>query len=1142
LKIARNILLLSWLIDQKPIDDVINARNWAAYYSVLVDSDCFEAIRERATLLTTISSTLSDWDHSEYGQIIRVTDSETLAQVRKFWVKYSSLATLPSKKLQDIRERFMQEFRQIRNQKVKGFSLSGMRSVGAPGLNAMESVTKEFDRFWETGVVGGLPEFTETATYINPLFVYSNIGGDQCLIHYGTDPILGFHCAAAFAETLPSSKLSESLTPYTKTSSLEENVHRLARTAVLEFKSWCVAFKSVADPARNGEPSSLAIHNFRGDAVKFCYSLQSVLGKIDATANLFHTCAAPWNCPLNFSPNSGFVCQYDVIDTSNLADHVGLLNVLTCALPLLKASANAVLYTENLAYITTGDSDFKRLRSLLCGNPASMFCLLRAAPMECLTGVSTNCSLYEAANFQHIFGDAPTASQLRWRFSWKDIVLGDERVSSVCKAPLVPFWDTDALAQTVVSLYNEMFRDENFSSIFQKPTSNAIAIPTRFYTRAGFVAFLALVRRRHQTMNWSEFFLKFIELVSIENPVSLQSHGAQELFLQLHVQRLYTPYVLRESLKSSAVDVPDSWPDIYHNSALPHSVPLLFRIPHSQLQHILGEFNPVEAESDLVFQVTLSTPPVSNSYSVIQATFGSNFPGLPPNWNNPRDLIVYFQVPAWTVLTVSRKTTTISLRLHVDSWTIRKFVLTLGPEMIIFQTSIWNSEFVMPKVAEQLPSVPDISGHVTAPTMLSTSGFHVLAPKFSTGVNGQLEWTTHITITGNNKTKLAAGDKVEITQNSPCTFRVHLGTSTVEIALPFPALASTARIRVARKSGWIEVITPIITSPSESSFNFTRFPVIKQAAGSYYPWNMSRLYPEVLPRLKLSTKNDLSWINTNVSGSFSSRERLLREKHTKDITTGDNLVDLKDGIFSLFMNGAGIGSSGISKSTSGPTTFFLDMEGGGIMTIIFLVGIRLDTNDATVVADSYVLPLVPELVAIFGKELFALSQKGGVTLKCSTAEYELWTLFLKASVERSRSWTHKSNCPGKLQDQSHQTFGHLQQFLCRCGAGKMIQEFAEVNEWRPFKPFVTRCLFTPLFPVQSMEPIVIVNPDLKEISNPAGRTEWDTTEEKICLTCKARGGVENGQLLICTRCRKATYCSKSCQKKDWKQHKIICRA
>jgi hypothetical protein len=214
------------------------------------------------------------------------------------------------------------------------------------------------------------------------------------------------------------------------------------------FVSRCVAFKSVADRARHGEPSSLGIYNFRGDALKFCYSLQSVLGKIDATANLFHACAAPWNSPLNFSPNSGFVRQYAVIDTSNLADHVGLLiNVLICALPLLKASANAVLYTENLAYTTTRDSSFKRLRSLLCGDPASMFCLLRAAP-----GVSTNCFLYEAANFQHILGDAPAATQLRWRFSWKDILLGDERVSSVCKTPLVPFWDADALAQTVVSL------------------------------------------------------------------------------------------------------------------------------------------------------------------------------------------------------------------------------------------------------------------------------------------------------------------------------------------------------------------------------------------------------------------------------------------------------------------------------------------------------------------------------------------------------------------------------------------------------------------------------------------------------------------------------------------------------------------
>src|SRR5579859_5318914 len=140
-----------------------------------------------------------------------------------------------------------------------------MRSLGATSINAMDSVVEEYKRFWETGVVGGLPELTEGATHVNPLFLFSNIGGEECVVHYGSDPILGFHCAAAFAETLPGS-LSHSASPYTKTASLEENVRRLARTAVLEFKSWCKAFKSVANRSRR-EPSLLTIYNFCGDAL-----------------------------------------------------------------------------------------------------------------------------------------------------------------------------------------------------------------------------------------------------------------------------------------------------------------------------------------------------------------------------------------------------------------------------------------------------------------------------------------------------------------------------------------------------------------------------------------------------------------------------------------------------------------------------------------------------------------------------------------------------------------------------------------------------------------------------------------------------------------------------------------------------------
>jgi len=184
-----------------------------------------------------------------------------------------------------------------------------------------------------------------------------------------------------------------------------------------------------------------------------------------------------------------------------------------------------------------------------------------------------------------------------------------------------------------------------------------------------------------------------------------------------------------------------------------------------------------------------------------------------------------------------------------------------------------------------------------------------------------------------------------------------------------------------------------------------RFPVIKQAPGEFYSWNLPRLFPDVLPKLNLSMNADLSWSKTNVSTSFSSRERSLHEEHMNAITTGDILADLKENVFSLLLNSAGLGP--MSNGKAGPRTFFLDMEGEGVMTIIFFVGIRLDINDATVAADSYVLPLVPELVGIFGSELYTLSEKGGVSLKCTKPAYKLWTSFIKASVERSRIWSRE---------------------------------------------------------------------------------------------------------------------------------------
>jgi hypothetical protein len=71
--------------------------------------------------------------------------------------------------------------------------------------------------------------------------------------------------------------------------------------------------------------------------------------------------------------------------------------------------------------------------------------------------------------------------QLHWRFLWKDIIVGDQHVATICKTPPIPSWDTDNLARSLVSIYNEMFKDEDFTS--QRPVGCSQLSPFPRWTR-----------------------------------------------------------------------------------------------------------------------------------------------------------------------------------------------------------------------------------------------------------------------------------------------------------------------------------------------------------------------------------------------------------------------------------------------------------------------------------------------------------------------------------------------------------------------------------------------------------------------------------------------------------------------------------
>src|SRR5208282_487661 len=57
--------------------------------------------------------------------------------------------------------------------------------------------------------------------------------------------------------------------------------------------------------------------------------------------------------------------------------------------------------------------------------------------------------------------------------------------------------------------------------------------------------------------------------------------------------------------------------------------------------------------------------------------------------------------------------------------------------------------------------------------------------------------------------QLRSGLAVKVEQSSPCVISVHCGSVHISCQLPFPVNAKASTSRVARKSGWIEIIASL---------------------------------------------------------------------------------------------------------------------------------------------------------------------------------------------------------------------------------------------------------------------------------------------------------------------------------------------
>jgi hypothetical protein len=323
-----------------------------------------------------------------------------------------------------------------------------------------------------------------------------------------------------------------------------------------------------------------------------------------------------------------------------------------------------------------------------------------------------------------------------------------------------------------------------------------------------------------------------------------------------------------------------------------------------------------------------------------------------------------------------------------------------------------------------------------------------------------------------------------------------------------------------------QIVVPISGALSADGYSLNPFPVvIKDKA--VYPWNIHRVNLDRLPFLITPELADLSWLGAHLSLALSDHEREMTAKNDKS----DVFLTLKENFHAIFIPFTEL------EGTLEPRAFTLVDQSDKTDTTLFITSIRFDLSSHTLVADGYVLPVTAEIIGKIASHLKRICESAEL-IEMLGDEHKAWKQILPAFAERCRQWRHTEKCDYLVKGivpLSVECYGSP---LCRCGRGQDVGEFREVKEWEGLAPYVTRVAIGPLFAVSYVESVTdVTGADKKPVKLRDIATEAHGSGKR----CKKCGGAGKPKILLCGSCRKVGYCSSTCQKEDWKTHKIQCK-
>lgn len=1128
---ARNILLFTLLIDNE--DGLSDTTAWNIYYHLFLDPQSLEVLEDQSKKLYTHAASMQGWHNSKYGRLLRFCDQGTLARVREIWKSYD-ISELTEEERTAYNKRFEHGIQKVIENKEgffgSGTVLTGIRSAAPAGVQAVKDLPALYQHFWDHGITDQDPGIISHAKHPNPMF--ASMVTDTFTLHYGADPLLGFHLATAYVPLTAGSPLQPGPRGKTK-------LHKVVETAQIQFRAWAISFRKRA--------SDLTLRFFAGDALAFCHTLQQIsINKDGTSANWYRGSYRLHPLVLDgedFVTTGKAPLSFNMIDTSNLVDHLGALNVLVAASPLLTNSFSASLYTESL--VKREQSHKALMENFFSGHFRTISILLGLFPVEYWTAATAVSSIDE--DLFSVISNEDSQGQMRSRLAWKRSI--PECISGTM-ANQTNFEAHD-LARILYQVYQGMFQHEDMEKLTSKLDINTVRNNLRpHYHRGSFVAFLHLIKWKVK-VDWGKTMETLLDLIVANRTIILGMNYFQELIFQLrlfgvHSTSKFSQPVIKPNLGSVLKGL-SAWKD------LPEFVCISLKIPRAKLE-VFTSLPPTELGTPIV-NCAIQSPPTSpekgwhSMFAAVQLVFGNittsgsrhsdefkvHVAEDELGWEGSSPLLVSFYAPTAVVLH-DPQSAIITFGVHSTPHALKTLAKTLGLKLNVHTTNFWDEENVY--ISKYRPNQ---TGHPSLRELSDTdakekgsSNKHI---RTTITANVDRETSNMVGLTGrvdflseNAISTLRDGAQVKLVQVSPCIIDLFIGKGSPANRLYFPApvLQSRSKTRIARKSSYVEIEAPICSPTDKDGFPRFMYPLF---LSNHKPviWNMPYLKLDCQPILDTSKTEELKWLNSHTSLQFSTRERTLRDKSMesdKDVHN-DVRINFKDSLFSLFMHFTGLqGGQSRVFGLNHPTK-------GGVHIIFFISCLRLELANHTVILDAAVLPLTDQLVPRIHPFLQALTKMGMCSITVDDEELNLWKEVLPAMVERCRQWEHRPSCEYKSRGRIPLSVEGGQPVLCSCGNGTLPPKFVNIPEWDIVSKYAVRAAISPSFSVPYVEPNQMLDGSLK---NKFAAGNFDSG----CRTCGKEKSRSGGNLSKCSRCGTAKYCSGECQRADWKEHKKVC--